>query len=44
VDLEDYRDQIETTLAGQRADKQMDTWLQEARKRLEIVYHDEVFR
>ena len=44
VDLEDYRDQIETTIAGQRADKQMDTWLHEARKRTEIVYHDEVFQ
>jgi hypothetical protein len=44
VDLEDYRDQIEHTLGGQRADKQMDTWLEEARKRTEIVYHDEVFK
>jgi peptidyl-prolyl cis-trans isomerase SurA len=44
VDLEDYREQIEKTLAGQRADKQMDTWLQEARKRTDIVYHDEVFQ
>ena len=44
VDLEDYRDQIEQTLGGQRADKQMETWLQEARKRTEIVYHDEVFK
>jgi peptidyl-prolyl cis-trans isomerase SurA len=44
VDLEDYRQQIELTLAGQRADTQMNTWLQEARKRVEIIYHDEVFR
>jgi len=44
VDLEDYRDQIEEKIAGQRADKQMDTWLQEARKRTEIVYHVEVFQ
>jgi hypothetical protein len=44
VDLEDYREQIEQTLAGQRADKQMDTWLQDARKRTEIVYHVEVFQ
>ena len=44
VGLDDFRRQIEQTLTGQRADKQMDTWLKEARKRAEIVYHDEVFR
>jgi hypothetical protein len=44
VDLDDYRDQIEQTLAGKRADQQLDTWLKEARKRVEIVYHEEVFQ
>jgi hypothetical protein len=44
VDLDDYRDQIEQTLAGKRADLQLDNWLKEARKRVEIVYHDEVFK
>ena len=44
VDLEDYRDQIEQKIAGDRADNQMKTWLAEARKRVEIVYHDEVFQ
>jgi peptidyl-prolyl cis-trans isomerase SurA len=44
VDLDDYRDQIEQTIAGKRADQQLDTWLKEARKRVEIVYHDEVFK
>jgi len=44
VGLDDFRRQIEQTLTGQRADKQMDTWLKEARKRAEIVYHEEVFR
>jgi parvulin-like peptidyl-prolyl isomerase len=44
VDLEDFRDQIEQKIAGQRSDRQMDTWLKEARKRVEIVYHDEVFQ
>jgi peptidyl-prolyl cis-trans isomerase SurA len=44
VDIEDYRAQIEQTLAGKRADQQLDTWLKEARKRVEIVYHDEVFQ
>jgi parvulin-like peptidyl-prolyl isomerase len=44
VDLDDYRDQIEQTLAGKRADQQLDAWLKEARKRVEITYHDEVFQ
>ena len=44
VDLEDYRDQIEQKIAGDRADQQMKNWLTEARKRVEIVYHDEVFQ
>ena len=43
VNQEDYREQIEETLAGKRADQQLDIWLKEARKRVEIVYHDEVF-
>jgi hypothetical protein len=42
--LEDYRDRIEQTLTGQRADREMNTWLKEARNRTEIVFHDEVFR
>ena len=44
VALDDFREQIEQKIAGQRADKQMDSWLNEARKRVEIVYHDEVFQ
>jgi hypothetical protein len=44
VNLEDYRAQIEQTLAGKRADQQLDAWLKEARKHVEIVYHDEVFQ
>lgn len=44
VSLEDYRDQIERKLAGQRADQQMDTWLKEARKRTAIIFHDEVLQ
>jgi hypothetical protein len=44
IALEDYRDQIEQTLTGQRADRQMDTWLKEARNHTEIVFHDEVLR
>jgi hypothetical protein len=44
IALEDYRDKIETTLTGQRTDKEVDNWLREARKQTEIVFHDEVFR
>jgi hypothetical protein len=44
VALEDYRGEIENTLTGQRADKEMDAWLKEARSRTEIVFHDEVFQ
>ncbi len=44
VALEDYRDQIEEKLAGDLADAEMNTWLTEARKRNEIVFHEEVFR
>ena len=44
VALEDYRDQIEQKLAGARVDHEVDAWLQEARKRTEIVYHKEAFQ
>ncbi len=44
VTLEDYRDDIEETLAGQRADKELDNWLKETRQRTEIVYHEEALQ
>jgi len=44
VALEDYRDQIERTLTGSREDQEMDNWLKEARRRTEIVYHDEALQ
>jgi len=44
ISLEDYREQIENTLTGQRADEQMDNWLEQARRRTEIIYHPEVFQ
>jgi hypothetical protein len=44
ITLEDYRSQIENKLAGQRTDTEMDKWLQEARKRTEIVFHEEAFQ
>jgi hypothetical protein len=44
VALEDYRDQIEGKIAGERVDREVDQWLQEAKKRTEIVYHKEAFQ
>jgi hypothetical protein len=44
VSLEDYRDEIDRKLAGERVDKETDTWLKQARQRTEIVYHEEVFQ
>jgi hypothetical protein len=44
IALEDYRNQIEQKLTGQRQDQEMDTWLQQARRRTEIVFHDEAFK
>jgi hypothetical protein len=44
ISLDDYRDDIEETLAGQRADKELDNWLKEMRQRTEIVYHDGAFQ
>jgi hypothetical protein len=42
--LDDYRDQIEDTLAGQREDLEMDNWLREARRQTPIVYHQEALQ
>jgi hypothetical protein len=42
--LDDYRDQIEATLTGQQEDKEMSRWLDQAKKRIEIVFRDEVFQ
>jgi hypothetical protein len=44
INLDDYRQQIEQTLSARRADEELEVWLKEARKRTEIVFHDEVFR
>ena len=44
VSLEDYRDQIERTLTGQRADRQMDVWLRDVRRRTNVVVHEEVLQ
>jgi hypothetical protein len=44
VSLEDYRNQIENTLMEQHTNREVDKWLQEARKRTEIVFHEEAFQ
>jgi peptidyl-prolyl cis-trans isomerase SurA len=44
VSLADYRDQIELTLTGRGEDREMDSWLKEARRRTEIVYHEEALQ
>jgi peptidyl-prolyl cis-trans isomerase SurA len=43
VSLDDYRDQIEATLTGEREDQEMSKWLDQAKKRTEIAYHDDAF-
>ena len=44
VALEDFRNQIEETLAGERVNQQVDAWLKQARTRTGVVYHEEAFR
>jgi hypothetical protein len=44
VGLEDYRNPIEATLTGQRVDREVDAWLKEARKRYEIVIHEDALQ
>jgi hypothetical protein len=44
VSLEDYRDQIENALTEQHTNREVDKWLQDARKRTEIVFHEEAFQ
>ena len=43
VSIDDYRDQIEATLTGQREDQEMTKWLDQAKKRTEIAYHNDAF-
>jgi hypothetical protein len=44
VQLEAYRDQIEKKLAAERADRQLETWLNGARRRAQIVVHQEAIK
>ena len=42
--LDDLRSRIRETLTEQGADKQLDEWLAESRKRARIVFHEEAFQ
>jgi hypothetical protein len=42
--LDEYRDQIEETLAGKKEDDELNRWLEQTKQRSEIVYHDEAFQ
>jgi hypothetical protein len=42
--LDDYYDQIQSKLMGDRVDEQMDLWLKDARRRTDVVYHEEAFQ
>lgn len=42
--LEDYRAEMEKTLIGQQVDQEADRWLQQVRKRTEIVFHPEALQ
>ncbi len=44
VALEDFRDQIEHTLTGVRADKELDHWLKQTRSRTHIEYREDIFK
>ena len=44
VRFEDYRDRVEATLTGNRADQEMDQWLKEARKRTDIIFHEDALK
>ena len=44
VTLDRYRDRIEEKLTGDEVTKEMNTWLDNARQRSEVVYHQEAFQ
>ncbi len=44
VNLADYRHDIEVKLSGDRANQEMDRWLADARRRTQIIFHEEVFQ
>ena len=42
--LEKYRDEIERKLTGERVDQETDRWLEQVRRRTQVVYHPEAFQ
>ncbi len=44
VELTQARAGIEQALTAQGADREVDAWLREARRRTEIIYHEEAFQ
>ncbi len=42
--IEEYRTQIEDTLAGKKEDDELNRWIAQAKQRTGIVYHDEAFQ
>jgi peptidyl-prolyl cis-trans isomerase SurA len=44
VSIDDYRERIDDKLTGQREDQEMSRWLDEAKKRTDIVYHEEALQ
>jgi hypothetical protein len=44
ISIETYRSEIEQKLIGQKVDQEADRWLQQARRRTEIVFHPEAFQ
>jgi hypothetical protein len=43
VSLDEYRGQIEEKLTGEQVDKQMSAWLDDQKKRSDVVFHQEAF-
>ena len=43
VSLDEVREQIELKLTEDLANRQMETWLENARRRSQIVFHPEAF-
>jgi peptidyl-prolyl cis-trans isomerase SurA len=44
VTIEEYRDRIEEKLIGEEVDRQMNSWLENARQRSTVVYHEEALQ
>jgi hypothetical protein len=44
VDLEDYREKVDGTLAGPRVDEEVSRWLKEMRSRVQVTFNDEAFQ